>query len=273
MGSMHRFQQMLQWLVDAATARWPRRVPDPVLLSRCRIVSHRGEHDNDRILENTEAAFDRAVCAGVWGIELDVRWTAEREPVVFHDPDTARLYGASHLLSEMNLGALQRRYPAIPTLAAVVRRYGKRVHLMVELKSAAGIVTQAQLAALRQALRPLRPVADYHLLSLEPQMLRAVRFAPRSCRVPIAEFNVRSLSELALREGYGGISGHYLLMGNRRLLRHRRRGQAVGTGFVNSRYGLYREVSRGVDWIFSDNAVRVQSFADRARLGRPDPAP
>jgi glycerophosphoryl diester phosphodiesterase len=75
------------------------------------------------------------------------------------------------------------------------------------------------------------------------------------------------LSDLALREGYGGISGHYLLVGSRRIRRHQGRGQAVGTGFVQSRYGLYREVHRGVDWIFSDRAAYIQQLVDAA--GKP----
>lgn len=262
-----RLQRTLQRLADAFVARWPRSTPDPGRLKACRIVSHRGEHDNRRVLENTEAAFDRALRAGVWGIELDVRWTADVQPVVFHDPDTRRLFGTGDTLSEMTLAVLQERYPSVPTLASIVQRFGGRAHLMIELKSTPEMDADACDAALERALSPLAPVIDYHLLSLSAAVLRRVRFAPRRCRVPIAEFNVRQMSETALEQGYGGLSGHCLLVGDRRLGRHHRAGQSVGTGFASSRYGLYREVSRGVDWIFSDHAARLQAMV-RQTVGR-----
>ena len=65
----------------------PRRSPEPEILRSCKIVSHRGEHDNIGVYENTFAAFDRALAQGTWGIEFDVRWTRDLQPVVAHDPD------------------------------------------------------------------------------------------------------------------------------------------------------------------------------------------
>ena len=56
--------------------RWiPRMRPSRAALEACKIVSHRGEHDNRRVFENTLAAFDAAAAAGCWGLEFDVRWT------------------------------------------------------------------------------------------------------------------------------------------------------------------------------------------------------
>jgi glycerophosphoryl diester phosphodiesterase len=38
------------------------------------------------------------------------------------------------------------------------------------------------------------------------------------------------------------------------------RGKAVGTGYAASPSCLFREVRRGIDWIFSNNAVELQQM-------------
>ena len=109
-------------------------LPGPNRLKACRIVTHRGEHDNRTVLENTVAAFEAAASAGLWGSEFDLRWTKDLHPMVFHDPDTRRLFGAHRRLCEMNFSDLQVSYPLIPSLAEIVERFGARVHLMIEIK-------------------------------------------------------------------------------------------------------------------------------------------
>lgn len=51
-------------------------------MMRFEIVAHRGVHDD--LPENTLEAFQRAVKLGADAIELDVRLTADRVPIVFH---------------------------------------------------------------------------------------------------------------------------------------------------------------------------------------------
>lgn len=232
------------------------------VLEGCHIVSHRGEHDNRRVLENTTAAFDRAAQAGVWGLEMDVRWTRDLHPVVFHDPSTLRLYGTDRRVEKMDLRDLQREFPKIPRLNEVVSRYGGRFHLMVEIKCMDG-EPAPQNERLRRAFSGLNPVRDYHVLSLDPTVLDKVRFAPQEALLPIAKTNVRHLSDFALRKGCGGITGHYLLMNGAVLKRHLRSNQSVGTGFVNSRNCLYREAARGVKWLFSNRAAEMQEIVGK----------
>jgi glycerophosphoryl diester phosphodiesterase len=50
--------------------------------------------------------------------------------------------------------------------------------------------------------------------------------------------------------------------------RHHRQGQKLGSGFAASRYCFYREVNRGVDWIFSNHALKLESI--RRELLRQD---
>ncbi|GAB6906785.1 Glycerophosphoryl diester phosphodiesterase family protein [Desulfosarcina cetonica] len=246
--------------VDEGLRRWPRPVPPPYRLRACRIVSHRGEHDNRTCLENTLPAFDAAVKGGVWGIELDVRWTRDQVPVVFHDADTKRLYGEAMPIAGMSLDVLKRRFPAIPTLASVVKRYGGRVHLMIEVKDPAGKLARR----LEVLLRCCRPGHDYHLMSLNPAVLDHFSAVPPTALLPIARLRMDRFSRQAIRADWGGVTGHLLAATQSMLDRHHRLGQRVGTGFVDSPGALFREVARGVDWLFSNRAVAMQRICDAA---------
>ncbi len=102
------------------------------------VYAHRGEYDNDRVPENSLAAFRRAVKRGV-GIELDVHLTVDGEVVVFHDGTLARMCGDDRRVEDMRaaelcamslLGTKER----IPTLREVLTLVGGRVPLIVELK-------------------------------------------------------------------------------------------------------------------------------------------
>lgn len=251
-----------QRAADYACARWPRPLPSRKRLQNCKIVSHRGEHDNIKVFENTLAAFDRAKGGGVWGIEFDLRWTRDLKPVVFHDQDCKRLFGSTLEISKENLAGLRSRFPLIPTLEEVVERYAGKMHLMVEIKKDFYPDPHYQKTILRKTLSPLKPQEDFHLLSLTPEMFGFVDFLPASVLLPVARLNIRRLSALAVQNNYAGIAGHYLFLTDNLIKRHRRHRQMVGTGYVSSRNCLLRELNRGVDWIFSNNALEVQAIRD-----------
>jgi glycerophosphoryl diester phosphodiesterase len=223
-------------------------------------VAHRGEHHHRTVPENTLAAFDAAYAAGVWGIECDLRWTQDLQPVVSHDHDCRRLFGARVALRDVTWSELRDRFPLIPSLREVIQRYGKRLHLMVELKDEPYPDPPRQSGLLAELFADLQPARDYHLISLNPTMFRHCEFVPPHALLPIAEANLRELSDLAIERGYAGIAGHYLLLTRARIRRHQGFQQQVGTGFVASRNCLYRELRRGVDWIFSDCAAWLQGI-------------
>ena len=244
---------------DAVCKRWPQKLPDPDRLRRCRLISHRGEHDNRAVIENTVPAFEAAAAGGVWGIEFDLRWTKDLRPVVFHDPDTRRLFGAPDRIGEMNFSDLRVSYPLIPSLEEVIERFGSRVHLMIEIKEEPYPDPLRQDRVLADILNPLKPVGDYHLISLTPHMFERFATPLPEVFLPIAELQVARFSDLAIHKGYGGLLGHYLLISRNISRKHRNCGQQVGTGFVDSRNCLLREIHRGVDWIFSNRSVAMQS--------------
>ena len=89
--------------------------------------------------ENSPSAFAAAVEAG-YGIELDVRLTRDRVPVVLHDASLERTTGEPGKVSELTYAELARRRlagtdEAVPTLERVLDLVAGRVPVMVEIKS------------------------------------------------------------------------------------------------------------------------------------------
>ncbi|MEE4111213.1 MAG: glycerophosphodiester phosphodiesterase family protein [Desulfobacteraceae bacterium] len=258
-----RVERMFHRLVDGVYRRWPRPAPPSHRLRSCRIVSHRGQHDNRSRFENTLAAFDAAFDAGVWGIELDLRWTRDQVPVVFHDPDTRRLFDEDARIDHMALATIQERFPSIPTLSEVIDRYGGRLHLMMEIKNDPNLAPAVQSRRMQKQLEALSPGKDFHLMGLHPALFGHFAFLPARAFVPIARMRIDRFSRMTEANRWGGIAGHYLLATQGLITRHHRLGQGVGTGFADSRRCLFREVTRGVDWIFSNRAAEMQAICGR----------
>jgi glycerophosphoryl diester phosphodiesterase len=237
----------------------PRPSPGPDKLKACKIVSHRGEHDNITVLENTLAAFDSALAQGVWGIEFDVRWTRDLQPVVAHDPDLKRVFGIETSIAAVEFDELRSRCPDVPLLTEVVAKFGKKMHFMIELKEEVYPDPARQNAVFKDCFTSLQPQKDYHLMTLSPDMFDLITFAPPSSFIPIAMLNLSRFSRLALEKNYRGVAGHYLLLSNAIV----EKGQQVGTGYPASKYCLFREVNRGVEWIFSNNAGELMTIIRR----------
>jgi glycerophosphoryl diester phosphodiesterase len=252
-----RIEEGIFRLLDNIYARWPRKRPDRQRLKTAKIIAHRGIHDNFQVMENTMAAFQSAAAAGIYGVELDLRWTRDGEAVVCHDPDLMRVFGIKAAVHRLSLRELRRCCPQVPRLSEVVAAFGQRLHLMIELKQLAGPPGPYPYPQLAEHLAPLRAEQDYHLMALGPELLAGLDWAPRAC-LPIARLEVRAFSRVAVERGYAGLCGHYALLRRSCLDRHHRCGQRIGTGFVASRACLYREVNRGVAWLFSNHAEALQ---------------
>ena len=260
---LERFEKLLLPMIDGIYGRLPQPHPGVERLQSCRIISHRGEHDNRRVFENTLESFDAAVAQGVWGIEFDLRWTRDLEPVVVHDADLRRVFGRDLRIGGCRLRDLKSHCPRMPTLAEVVGRYGGKVHLMMEIKPETYPDRDQQNRVLGEVFAALSPGRDFHLLSLSPEMFGLITFAPATAFVPVARLNITDLSRLTMQKGYGGVAGHYALVGNSTIQRLHAAGQKVGTGYPRSQSCLFREIHRGVDWIFSNHAGEVQRLIRR----------
>ena len=262
-------EERLLQVVDFFYAHLSQPIPDKELLKQCKIVAHRGEHDNKTVFENTIAAFDRVKEAGVWGIEFDIRWTKDLQPVVFHDRNLQRVFKSDVEVNKVTLSELKEHCNLIPSLSEVIQKYSKTLHLMVEIKEEKYPDLVYQNNVLKDLFSQLTPQVDFHFISLRPEMFMLINFVPSSTFLPSARFNVKRLSNLSLWKNYRGVAGHYFLITDTMLKKHHKQKQLVGTGFIGSKNCLSRELNRGVEWIFSNNAVELQNI--RNSLLKPKP--
>lgn len=259
----HWLQDILMKCVDVLFAWWPQQVPTAEALLNCKIISHRGEHDNVTLFENTLAAFDKVLQQDIWGIECDIRWTRDLVPVIIHDSSGQRVFNKPLHISQLDFAKLREELPLIPALAEVVERYGGKLHLMIEVKDEHYPDPHRQKQILKEQLTGLMPGRDYHFLALDPDLFENVDFVPATACYPVSETNFTALSRISIERKLGGLTGHFLFLSNRLKHRHELAGQSIGTGFITSKNCLFRELNRGVEWIFTNHALRLKKVRDQ----------
>jgi glycerophosphoryl diester phosphodiesterase len=257
----HAFMRGMDFIFN----RLRQPVPCHEALKRCKLISHRGEHDFLTVKENTLAAFERAASSGVWGIELDVRWTKDLVPVVAHDPDLRRVWGHPALIADLDRQQLRRIAPEIPSLSDVASRFGPRLHLMIEIKKNPWPDPQRQNHGLHEHLGSLQAVENYHFMALHPTTLTRLQGFGPQCLVAIANHLPGPYSRWIEGNQWGGLCTHYSMMRRSLIAKHHARGQHIGTAYPTAANCLFREINRGVDWIFSNHAVALQQIIDRFR--------
>ncbi|WP_193222337.1 glycerophosphodiester phosphodiesterase family protein [Alkalilimnicola sp. S0819] len=105
-------------------------------MSQPRLIAHRG--DIGRYPENTLEGLRAAAEAGAQGVELDVQFSRDGEPVVIHDPDLRRIGGGREQVQALSLEQLRQRPAGEP------ERFGDRFR---EVRLAGLAETAAALAA------------------------------------------------------------------------------------------------------------------------------
>ena len=105
-------------------------------------LAHRGLWRTGAAPENSLAGFE-AACAHGYGIELDVRLSADGEAIVFHDESLDRMTVESGLVEEYpadDLTALRLlgSDQTIPSLQQALAVIGERALVLVELKTPPG---------------------------------------------------------------------------------------------------------------------------------------
>ena len=118
-----------------------RRAHEKIAAYRGVSFAHRGLH-GEGAAENSLTAFRRAVDEG-FGVELDVRLTADGELVVFHDDTLKRVAGVDKKVIDLTLAELREcrlsgTDDTVPTLREVFDLVGGRIPLLIEIKEDPG---------------------------------------------------------------------------------------------------------------------------------------
>jgi glycerophosphoryl diester phosphodiesterase len=105
-----------------------------------KIIAHRGVTRSDQ--ENTLPAFHQAFLEGADGLEIDVRLSKDKKPIVFHDEDTSRLFKKSLEIKETNFSELEAlgTENRIPLLDEVLDFLPQNKECFIEIKSDANTV-------------------------------------------------------------------------------------------------------------------------------------
>jgi glycerophosphoryl diester phosphodiesterase len=223
---------------------------------RPRVWGHRGAPAHAP--ENTLPSFERALAAGADGIELDVRFDGDRNVVVFHDDELARLTGRPGRMEELRAAeraALRVRGEPVPLLAEVLAAFDTDVNVEIkaarfgrvgELVAATAKVIKASGRADRVLVSSFDPIALVQLYRHLPEVAAAYLFHEEQ--------------SLALRKGWAGrwagaslVHPQHTLVDEASLARWHRAGLAVNVWTVNDPDELRRLAGLGVDGVFADD--------------------
>ncbi|MEO1475313.1 MAG: glycerophosphodiester phosphodiesterase family protein [Pseudomonadota bacterium] len=103
------------------------------------LYAHRGLWSKDGPPENSLAAFHTAANAG-FGMEFDVRLSADGVPVCFHDADLKRMAGQDDIVADCTADTLSKIKLAgtnetIPTLSDLLEIWPHHLPLLAEIKA------------------------------------------------------------------------------------------------------------------------------------------
>lgn len=263
--SFHLIEALFQITTEFYAKTIPRK-SIKMLLQKTGIVAHRGVIAHPIIKENTMAAFRECLKKNIWAIEFDIRWTKDLIPVVHHDPDAIRVWNKGLFIHEVSFEQLRQEIPEIPTLSEVVEEFGEKLHLMVEVKKLPEFNESQEKTAiynLNQALQSLLPEKHYHFMSFQPEDLIERLKLPSKSILSIVTTNIESAIHRATALEIKGLTGHFALITPRLRKLAKVKNLKIGVGFVNSKNSLFRELTIGTDYIYSNRPFLIQELLNK----------
>lgn len=229
------------------------------------IVAHRGA--SEKYPENSMISFRQAVGESADGIELDVQWSRDFTPLVFHDR-TLKIIGQKRQeISHLTYADIQKHIsdPDIPDLGCVLKALGSKTHWLIELKPY-GLLTKRQK---EKALRQIKTLMnryninqrafilsfDRELLELGAALFPGTRFVLNMDRPYLANKRTEDI----LKKFYAVCIKQKNL--NEKFVKFNHRlGKPVMTFVCNDRKSLNKCLSWGVDVIMTDRPKWAREY-------------
>jgi len=211
------------------------------------VIGHRGAPAYEP--ENTLKSFRRAIELGADGIELDVRFTADGVPVVFHDEDLKRLFNMDVKLNSLTLHQIRElkiNGESIPVLEEVVREFGKKTIMFIELK---------EVGREEEVVRIIRENGDIEktlIISFHPEALRNVKRVEPHAEVGLIVYRPPVRIRDALELKCSAVLPHYSLVTPRLVQELHAHGLAVYVWTVNDVALAKKMRGYGVNGIATD---------------------
>jgi glycerophosphoryl diester phosphodiesterase len=201
------------------------------------LLGHRGAGVSSSVAENTFVSFDLALEHGCDGFEFDVRLTGDGRALVCHDPKVGGV---------MVSCAQPQQLLDLPSLEDVLRRYGRRVFLDIELK-----VKDMETTVLA-ALREHTPERGYVVSSFIPDVVMELK-----ARTPVVPLGIICDKPTQLIRGrklpVEYVIAHQSLIDRKMVQEIQGSGRRVFVWTVNDKKSMLRLASWGVEGIISDD--------------------
>jgi glycerophosphoryl diester phosphodiesterase len=238
-------------------------------VSRPLVIAHRGA-SGDRP-ENTLGAYELAIAQSADMIEIDLHLSRDGMIMIHHDASLRRLGGVGeirdHTASEMaalDAAPGSTEIERIPTLEAVLDRFGDRVEFNLEIK----VGTHADYEGIEE--RALAAVESRELLSrmlfssFYERVLTRLRSLSEAARlaVLVSPRAPHRILERAEAVGAGAINPEVRLVDATLVDRAHAAGLAVYPYTEDDPAGMKRLLDAGVDGIITNHPARLRAVLD-----------
>lgn len=245
--------------------RFPRFTPD----GRVRVIAHKANIGS--LPENTLAAIERAVAAGVDQVELDLRLSADGEPVLIHDWTVDRTTDGTGYVSALTLAQLKaldagawkgHAGERIPSLREALETVAGRARLLLDVKENH---TAAKIGAVLAELGLPGDAVSVYAYASRLALLEFHRVLPHT---PVVWGKVPHRWDRAWFEDlrYHGVVGFDVQWGelpHRFLEAAHRHGMFVFTYTINDPSRMQEAIAFGVDGIETDDPELLRRLLAR----------
>jgi glycerophosphoryl diester phosphodiesterase len=213
----------------------------PLLLGH-RGCRGRGPSSRKLPVENSVDAFQYALNAGCDGFEFDVRYTRDKVNVLWHDPEWQGLT----IASTEEAALIDRSGNSLPSLTQVLREFGSRAYLDIELKAGGNE------SSIVSALKETPPQRGYMVSSFYPDILKGLRGL--DAELPLGFICDRDDAMAVWREmPIRVFLPEYRFVTRALIDEVHDRGWQIMTWTVNRRDDMLRLAEWGIDGIISDD--------------------
>jgi glycerophosphoryl diester phosphodiesterase/endonuclease/exonuclease/phosphatase family metal-dependent hydrolase len=227
------------------------------------IIAHRGA--SGYALENTLAAFQKAIDLGADQIELDVFTLKDGAVVCFHDDDLERLTGVKGQIVDYTLAELNQLTLSdgsrIPLLSEAMKVMDKQLRLNIELKGA-GTAGPSH-AIIQHFIKTYGwKIEDFHISSFRHDELKAMRKLDDQIEIGILpRGNALDALDLAKEINAFSINAYKEQLNPESVKTMHAAGLNIYTWTVNSFEDIRRLLDLGIDGIITNYPDRVQKVA------------